>query len=168
MRCLLAWLAVLGCAGVAATASPAARASIGDGCLVVSEGRGIVTISGRGTVFGHFDQGYVTIEDRSENDGQVPRVTGAEKGARLLSDTRTKWIGEDVRFRMSGRFWLRVEAVGIDLSVVGRATAMLTSADFLDAGFISVDADSFCEDGFQPMPDVPTRFTIGDVGTTSG
>ena len=131
-----------------------------DGCLVVEAGRGIVSFNAKGFVFGRFDQGQVDIEDPLQGDGNV-RIFGYQK-KRLLSETKTRYIGSLVRFRASGLFRVRVEAVGMDLSLAGKGTATLTSDGFFDAGEYSTDAQSFCEGRFQPMPDVPRRIVISE------
>jgi hypothetical protein len=156
----LAALALLSAALVASSA-PARRGAAGDGCLVVRSGKGSVVISGRGFVFGRFDQGSVTV-DESLPGGTV-KVFGFER-RRFLSDTRTQYLGFDVRFRASGPFRIAVNAVFIDISAAGRGVATLAAPDFLDVGTFSVDAASFCEEGFQALPDLPKRFVIGSQG----
>jgi hypothetical protein len=131
-----------------------------DGCLVVSAGRGIVTVNAKGFVFGRFDQGQVDIDDPLPADGNV-RVFGYEK-KRPLSDTKTRYVGLNVRFRASGLFRIRTEAIGVDLSLAGKGTATVSSDGFFDAGEYSTDAESFCESGLQPMPDVPRKLVISE------
>ena len=48
---------------VPAAASHGDKRPPGDGCLVVRNGRGVVSVAAKGTVFGRFDQGQVRIED---------------------------------------------------------------------------------------------------------
>ena len=134
-----------------------------DGCFVVQAGRGIVSLNAKGFLLGRFDQGQVDIEDPLQGDGNV-RVFGYQK-KRLLSETKTRYIGSLVRFRASGLFKMRVEAIGMELSLAGRGTATLTSDGFFDAGQYSTDAQSFCESRFQPMPDVPRRLVIAEQQT---
>jgi hypothetical protein len=131
-----------------------------DGCLVVTAGRGIVTANAKGFVFGRFDQGQVDIEA----DGNV-RVFGWEK-KRPLSDTKTRYIGDTVRFRASGLFRIRTEAIGMELSLAGKGTATVSSDGFFDAGEYSTDSPSFCESHLQPMPDVPRKLVISGQTTT--
>lgn len=134
-----------------------------DGCLVVNAGRGIVSFNAKGFLLGRFDQGQIDIEDRLQGDGSV-RVFGFQK-KRLLTETKTRYIGSLVRFRASGLFKIRVEAVGMELSLAGKGTATLTSDGFLDAGAYSTDAQSFCESRFQPMPETPRRLLIAEQTT---
>lgn len=160
---LFATLAIV--ASLAASVSQAGPKATEDGCLVVRTGRGIVSVNARGFVFGRFDEGQVEIVDPVDGDGNV-KVFGYEK-KRPLTETKTLYIGFQVRFRASGLFRLRIEAnSGIELSAAGKGTATLSSDDFLDAGEFSVDSVSFCEAKFQPMPDVPKKFAV--VGQSSG
>ena len=140
--------------------SQAGPAALDDGCLVVDAGRGIVSFNAKGFLLGRFDQGQIDIEDPLQGDGNV-RVFGYQK-KRLLTETKTRYIGSLVRFRASGLFKVRIEALGMELSLAGKGTATLTSDGFFDAGQYSTDAQSFCESRFQPMPDVPRRIVIAE------
>ena len=150
-------------AAVASASSQGGTAASDDGCLAVTAGRGVVSVNAKGFVFGRFDQGQVDIEDPVSDDGQV-RVFGYQK-KRLLSETKTRYVGFGVRFRASGLFRVRLEAIGIDLSLAGKGAATLSSDGFLDAGEFSIDSTSFCEARFQPMPDVPRKITIAAQST---
>lgn len=131
-----------------------------DGCLVVAAGRGIVLLNAKGFLLGRFDSGTIDIDNPLPNDGNV-RVFGFDK-RRFLTDTRTRYIGDFVRFRASGLFRVRIEAVGMDFSLAGKGSATLSSDSFVDAGHYSTDAQSFCETRFQPMPDVPRKVVISE------
>jgi hypothetical protein len=156
-RAALFSLLVVVCAVTAAT-SQGRTAAADDGCLVVDAGRGVITVNAKGFVFGRFDQGQVDIDDPTPADGQV-RVFGYQK-KRLLNDTKTRYIGFGVRFRASGLFRIRIEAVGVDMSLSGKGTASLSSDGFIDAGTYSTDAGSFCEEHFQALPDATRRVVI--------
>lgn len=156
---LLCVLAATAATALAVAPSQAGSAAPDDGCLVVQSGRGIVQLSAKGFVFGRFDEGQVEITDPVADDGAV-KVFGYEK-KRAISETKSLYIGFQVRFRASGAFRIRVEAnSGIEVSAAAKGTASLSSDDFFDAGQYSVDAASFCEARFQAMPDVPTKLTI--------
>jgi len=146
-----------------AGSSQAGSVAQDDGCLVVNAGRGIVAFNAKGLVLGRFESGQVDIEDPLQGDGNV-RVFGFDK-KRLLTEAKTRYIGTFVRFRASGQFKVRVEAVGMELSLAGKGTATLTSDEFFDAGEYSTDAQSFCESRFQPMPDVPRKLVIAEQTT---
>jgi hypothetical protein len=145
---------------VLAGSSQARTEAQDDGCLVVTAGRGIVSFNAKGFLLGRFDQGQVDIEDPLPGDGTV-RIFGFQK-KRLLTETKTRYIGSLVRFRGSGLFKIRVEAVGMELSLAGKGTATLSSDGFFDAGEYSTDAQSFCEGHFQPMPDLPRKIVISE------
>jgi hypothetical protein len=134
-----------------------------EGCLVVQAGRGIVSFNAKGFLLGRFDEGHVDIEDPLQGDGNV-RVSGFDR-KRLLTETKTRYIGSLVRFRASGFFKVRVEAVGMELSLAGKGSATLTSDGFLDPGEYSTDAQSFCESRFQPMPELPRKLAIAEQTT---
>jgi hypothetical protein len=55
-----------------------------------------------------------------------------------------------------------VNAQSVDLSVAGKGKAVLSVNGFSQdiAGKFSVDAGSFCEDGFQKMPLNPTKVLV--------
>ena len=150
---LLALVAVAG----SSQARPQAQ---DDGCLVVTAGRGIVSFNAKGFLLGRFDQGRIDIEDPLPGDGNV-RIYGVDRKVQL-TDTKTRYIGSLVRFRASGLFKIRVEAIGMELSLAGKGTATVTSDGFFDAGSYSTDAQSFCESHFQPMPDLPRKIVISE------
>ena len=153
----LACLCIVACAApLGVAASQAEPLTPRDGTLVVQNGRGIVAVSARGGIIGRFDSGRVLIEDPIESDGTPPVVYGAER-VRDLSNSKTLYVGTDVRFRIIGGFFrVRVIATGTYVSVVGRGTATLSSDGFLDAGTFTLNgADPL------PVPDVPQTFVIG-------
>jgi hypothetical protein len=136
----------------------------GDGCLVVQNAKGVVTVNAKGTIVGRIDQGQVTVTDPVVGDGTV-RVTGYDEVERL-SDTKKRYSGISVvRFRASGRTTVRAEAIGIDLSAVGRGKVTLNSAGFFDPGTFSVDSDSFCQEKFKVVPDLPQTIVLGSTST---
>jgi hypothetical protein len=134
----------------------AARRGPGDGSLEVQRGRGIVAVNIRGIVFGRIDSGRLFVGDPFDGDGPGPVVSGYER-VREIGLTMKVYIGDNMRFRMlGGRYRVRIEGVGIDLSAVGKGFAILNGGGFFDAGRYSVD------DGpFQPMPSSPTRIVLG-------
>ncbi len=158
MRTAALLLALSFSAAALVSSSQARRAAPGDGCLVIRDGKGLVILNGRGFMFGRVDEGLITIDE------SVPgraKVFGWQK-QNFLSDTRTQYSGyPDVRFRASGAFRIVISARFMDVSAAGRGVVTLAAPDFLDAGTFSVDASSFCQSGFQPLPDLPKRFTIG-------
>ena len=148
--------------GVLALALPAGAGALkggpGDGSLVVENAQGVVTLAVRGGVIGRFDQGTLEVFDPVAGDGPGPVVRGYQK-VRELGPRRTQYSGEgDVRFRLIGGVYrVRISAIGLDVSAVGRGTVVLDGAGFADqTGRFSLN------DGpFQSIPDVATRFTLG-------
>lgn len=149
---LLALVLVLAMPAVAG----AIKRGPGDGTLVVDNGRGMVFVNARGGIIGRFDTGRLIVDDPIASDGSGPIVYGADR-IRELDATRTLYIGEDVRFRLIGGLYrVRVQAVGMDLSVVGKGFAVLDGSGFTDAGRFSINGGPF-----QPVPSVPTKFPLG-------
>ena len=135
----------------------ALRALPGDGTLVVNDGRGVVVVRARGAIIGRFDSGRLIVDDPIERDGTGPIVYGAER-IRELSARRTLYIGQDVRFRMIGGLYrVQIQAVGIDVSAVGRGTALLDASGFTDQpGRFAINGGPL-----QPLPGVSTRYMLG-------
>jgi hypothetical protein len=146
---------------VLVASSQAKPAAQDDGCLVVEAGRGIVSFNAKGFLLGRFDSGQVDIEDLLHQGDVNVRVFNFDK-RRQLTDTKTRYIGERVRFRVSGQLKVRVEALGMELSFAGKGTATVNSDGFFDPGQYSTDAQSFCESRFQPMPVLPRKLTISE------
>jgi hypothetical protein len=130
----------------------------GDGSLVVENAQGVVTLAVRGGIIGRFDQGTIEVFDPVTGDGAGPIVRGYQK-VRELGPRRTQYSGEgDIRFRLIGGFYrVRISAIGLDVSAVGRGTVVLDGSGFADqTGRFSVNGGSF-----QVMPDIATRFALG-------
>jgi hypothetical protein len=149
--------------GVFAPRGSATANTPGDGCMVVSNGIGKVTVKlTRGVVFGRFQEGDVTIDDLSTDDAP-PSVYGTP-GVKV-GDHSKKYTGNLIRFRTNGPVKITINAQTINLSVVGKGTAWLSSFNFdvlPPDNVFSVDAASFCEDNFQPMPTLqkPAKYSI--------
>lgn len=138
------------------TAAWALRRAPGDGSLVVQSGRGVVSIFARGGIIGRFDSGRLLVDLPLDSEGSGPIVYGAER-IREIGLTRTLYIGEDLRFRLiGGAYRVRITAVGMDISAVGRGFAMLDGSGFTDAGRYSANGSAF-----QAMPSSPTRVMLG-------
>ena len=115
MRLVLASLAVLAIAvplGTAAT-RPA-------GSLSIEDGRGTVTLRGKGIVIGRLERGEVQIVDLSPLDQWSPRVNGVPRG-------KTVWLrGKDVNFYVpGGRYKLSVTGTAFSISARGQGVATL-------------------------------------------
>ena len=142
MRALLTFAVLVALALPAASAARNQGAS--DGTLSVRDGRGTITISGRGGVIGSFSRGSVMISDPVEGDGTGPIVTGDDFPPVEKNDTTTTWRGTKVRFRIiGGAFRIVVKARGINLSLVGTGKVTLDGAGTGDDGSYSVNGGDY-------------------------
>jgi hypothetical protein len=134
MRRLLTF-AVLALALALPAGSSARVQGLNDGTLSVRDGRGKITIQGRGGVIGSFIQGKVTISDPVDGDGTGPIVTGDDFPPIERSETTTTWRGNRVRFRIiGGTFTIVVKGRGINLSFVGKGHVTVDGAGTEDDG----------------------------------
>jgi hypothetical protein len=131
----------------------------GDGTLVVDNGNGLVTIRAKGGILGRFVTGNMVISDLDMTDGRVPVVYGAES-IQQLGGGRTRYSGDDLRFRMiGGLFRVQINAIGIDVSAVGRGVATLDASGFTDfPGRYSINGGPF-----QPLPGHAVTYTLGQL-----
>jgi hypothetical protein len=101
----------------------ASRGAGGDGTLVVRNGTGVINIAATGTVIGSCDRCTIWIDDPKLGDGSGPIVTGFEGKRDEITETKSRWSGSDVRFRLIGGFArTRVRGAGIDLYAVGQGS----------------------------------------------
>ncbi|MGE5272609.1 MAG: hypothetical protein ACM3QU_02400 [Verrucomicrobiota bacterium] len=137
----------------------AAASLPGDGTLVVDNGNGLVTIRARGGILGRFVTGNMVISDLDLADGKVPVVYGAET-IQPLGGGRTRYSGDDLRFRMiGGLFRVQINAIGIDVSAVGRGVATLDASGFTDfPGRYSLNGGPF-----QPLPGHAVTYALGQA-----
>lgn len=153
----------IGVTGVFAATAEGRAASPGDGCLVVEQGYGKVTVVLKsGVIFGRFQSGTITYSDVDDAaTPNLPRVPGVTP-TKVNDHTWVYGTADNVRFRASGPTKLTINAQYMYVSAAGRGSARLWVADFIQdiAGKFSVDDASFCEEGFQKMPLTPTRFQI--------
>jgi hypothetical protein len=132
----------------------------GDGTLAVDNAQGTVVLNLRGGIIGRFDQGTIEVTDPIAGDGPPPVIRGYQQAVRL-GPRRVQYSGEgDVRFRLiGGLFRVRISAIGMDVSAVGRGTAMLDGSNFPDqSGRYSLNGGSFLA-----MPKVPLRLALGQA-----
>jgi hypothetical protein len=132
MRLLLVPLSLLALLVPTASAGEAQR---GDGTLSIRDGRGSVVVHARGAVIGQLTRfernGKLVIEDTDPDAGPEPRVLGAGWVRERADGTPIYGGGRGIRFRfIGGQFVLRVtNAVGLQLSVVGKGRVRLDGAD---------------------------------------
>ena len=135
----LALLAVLAWPAAAAARERGAN----DGTLSIKDGRGMVSVQGRGGAIGTIAKGSVTITDPIDGDGTGPIVSGADSH-RAISDTTDLYRGTSVRFRMiGGSFRVVIKGRGINLSFVGIGRVTLKGAGTEDDGTFSVNGGDY-------------------------
>jgi hypothetical protein len=144
---------------LAGAATAAAYASTdGDGTLSVRSADGTVWMRANGAIFGRFDSGAIRVLDPVDGDPLVVTVWGAEHKTEL-NDTTTIYSGTNVRFRIIGRFRIKIGAEGIDLSAVGQGRIGLNG----DAGTYALDGKTR-----RALPSDPDgTLTMFDLGTSS-
>ncbi len=131
------------CLGLGALALPATALALheaaGDGTLVVKSASApssvaVVTLVINGTAIGHVSTGSpdqadtVVIDDPNHTDDIGASITnGAPSLTRkTVSDTETKFVGSDFRFRAAGgvyKIW--IYGSGVDLFAVGKGNVVL-------------------------------------------
>jgi hypothetical protein len=90
------------------------------GSLEVTDGRGVISIKGRGALLGRLDRGSLTIVDLTPNDQWSPRVNGVPRGR------VTSFRGKDATFYVpAGRYRIVVRGEGINISARGAGVAVL-------------------------------------------
>jgi hypothetical protein len=142
MRRLLTF-AVLAFALALPVGAAARGLSPSDGTLSVKDGRGVITIQGRGGVIGSFAKGSVLINDPVDGDGTGPIVTG-DDWSKDKTDTATLWGGTKVRFRIiGGTFRIVVKGRGINLSFVGKGSVILNGYGTDDDGSYSINGSDY-------------------------
>jgi hypothetical protein len=137
-------------------AGPAARSADGDGTLVVRNASGVVNIAAKGSVIGSCDRCTIWIDDPLSGDGSGPIVTGFEGKRDDITDTKSRWDGTDVRFRLIGGFArTRVRGSGIDLYAVGQGSVTVR-------GFLN-NVGTYAVDGGERrlLPFEPLSFQLG-------
>jgi hypothetical protein len=142
----------------AALAAPvAASASGGDtGTLSVKNATGLVSVAARGVLLGHCDRCSVTITDPDPSDGSAPVVLPLSVLRTSLTDTKTAYQGNDLRFKLIGGFFrVKIVGTGIDVSAVADGNAVLDNGS---AGTYSRNGNPYL-----PMPSfkVPLQL-VGD------
>jgi len=134
----------------------AARAAQGDGTLVVKNASGVINIAARGSLIGSCDFCTITIDDPLPGDGSGPIVSGFEGERDDLTETKSRWSGADIRFRLIGGFArTRVRGSGINIYEVGRGSVTVR-------GFLN-NIGTYAVDGGERrlLPFEPLTFQLG-------
>jgi hypothetical protein len=153
-------------------AASAGQSRGGDGTLSIRDGRGTVIVHARGAVIGQVTRfernGKLVIDDLVETDDAEPKVAGAD-WARERNDGTLVYGGKAIRFRLiGGRFVLRItNAVGLQLSVVGRGKVTLDGAGSLENGIIYDGVYSLNGEETVSLPDEPTTLRLNASATAA-
>ena len=129
----------------------------GDGSLGISAANGSVVVKGHGVIYGHFDQGTLTVVDYKADDStSLPSVSNARGRA---THGGIVYSGSDVRFLLpSGRYTIELVATNVNASAVGKGTVVVTGAGTADDGTVTVN-------GGRPVP--LSRVSLSQVFGTS-
>jgi hypothetical protein len=134
-----------------AAASPA-------GSLSIEDGRGTVTLKGKGIVIGRLERGEISIVDLSPLDQWSPRLNGVPRG-------KTVWTrSKDVNFYIpGGRYRITVTGAGFSISARGQGVATIDGTpDLTGATGMYAVGDT----GLTPLPDDPTTVQYGAPAAT--
>jgi hypothetical protein len=161
MRLVAMFLLALGLAtSVAAGAPPSddgvrllASAKAAGGSLSIEDGRGTVTIGGKGVLVGRMEKGTLEILDLSAGDQWSPRVWGIPRGKTVTLR------GKNVSFYIpGGRYRLTAKGTGISISARGSGWVSLWG----DPDAVGDTGTYAIGDGTPgPLPTDATRLTFG-------
>ena len=154
MRRLAFFLVTLLLLAFAATALAGSVAS-GDGSLAVSGASArIIVIHGSGLIFGHLNQGTLTVMDY-KGDPTAAQVNGSI--LKLPSGTTTQYSGSDIRFLFpNGQYSLRFDGIGIDISAVGKGAVSAIGVGSADDGSMATNGGKAL-----PLGSGPTTLVFG-------
>jgi len=154
MRRLL--VPILLAAALVPAAALAAPGAPSDGTVSVKGADGKVTFVARGSFIGYCDSCTIWVNDPDPTDGAAPTITNSEVSLNL-SDTKTFYRGNAMRFRMVGGFWrVVIQGKGIDVSGIGHGQVVLSGAGGTNDGTYQFDGDTY-----RSMPDFELRFPLG-------
>jgi hypothetical protein len=155
---MLALLAAL----LIAPAAFADRHAVGDGALAVSGASArVIAVKGNGLIFGHIDQGSLTVLSYDAADSSAPQITGAIP---KIVGNAVVYTGSDIRFLFpNGRYSLRFEGTGIDISAVGRGNVTALGLGTGHDGTLTANSGET-----QPLSVLSTTATFGGNAKTVG
>jgi hypothetical protein len=122
-----------------APAALADRRATGDGALAVSGASArVIFLKGNGLIFGHIDQGTLTVLTYDATGTSAPQITGAIP---KIVGNAVVYSGADIRFLFpNGRYALRFEGTGIDISAVGKGNVTALGLGTGHDGSMSVNS----------------------------
>jgi hypothetical protein len=137
-----------------------------DGTLLVKNGDGKVSINATGALIGALDKGTVKLVDPAEQNTGDLILKGCDNNTKTFTDNTITCSGKDLRYRVvEGRFKVRINGSGVDLSAVGVGfgdTPITLNGD----PSLDVDNDGFGtyklnDDKAKAIPDKPTILQLG-------
>jgi hypothetical protein len=144
----------------ATTVGTAARTPSEDGTLSVRDGRGTIVLTMRGGVIGRFARGKLTVTD-SSNDANTVIVRGEEDSVEI-NQRKTVYTGNNIRYRIAAerRVVVKIEAVKINFSAVGRGEVLLDGRGNTNAGVFFDGSYSLNGDDYKSLPDSRERVEL--------
>ena len=123
------------------------------GSLSIEDGRGTVTLQGKGIVIGRLDRGEVRIVDKSPLDQWSPRLNGVPRG-------RTVWTrSKDVNFYVpGGRYKITVTGAGFSISARGQGVVVLDGTPDTTG---ATGTYAVGDEAPAPIPDEPLTVQFG-------
>jgi hypothetical protein len=142
--------------------SALAGGSAGDGSLAVTGASArIMSVYGSGLIFGRINLGTLTIIEHKPAGGKAAAASKVQVSGEVIKlpsdSTTTQYFGSDMRFLLpSGRYSLRFEGVGIDISAVGWGTVSAIGNGAVSSGTLATN-------GGRPVPlsSGPTTLVFG-------
>jgi hypothetical protein len=138
-------------------AADGARLDRGDGTFATKDARGLVSVAGRGALFGQIDAGALTVTDTNRSDGASVQVFGLTDGVTVDGNTtiyRCETLRcSGLRFRsVNGAYRVVAVGRGIDISAIGVGHVRVVGSD-----------GTFSTDGavFQPLVSAPFTGAFG-------
>src|SRR5579862_20427 len=159
---------VLACL-VAVPVALADKRAAGDGSLSVA-GASVrsLTVKGNGLIYGHIHQGTLTVQSYDAADTSAPQVSGATE---RIVGSAVVYSGTEIRFLLpNGRYSVRIDGTGIDISAVGKGTVVATGLGTDDDGTVSVDGSPPQQIGVLPasarfgLNPPPSSATVSGLG----
>ncbi len=146
---------------LAATAvGTAARGPVEDGTLSVRDGRATILLRMKGGVIGRFARGRLTVTE-SDSDADTVIVRGEER-SRDINERTTVYSGNNIRYRIAAerRAVVKIEAVKINFSAVGRGDVVLDGYGDSDEGIFFDGSYSLNGDDYKSLPDERLRVEL--------
>lgn len=159
-RLLLLTAAALLSLAATAVGTAARPGPVEDGTLSVRDGRGMIVLRMRGGVIGRFARGKLTVTE-SNSDADTVIVRGEER-SREINERTTVYSGKNIRYSIAAerRAVVRIEAVKINFSAVGRGEVVLDGSGDSDEGIFFDGSYSLNGEPYKSLPDERLRLEL--------